>query len=110
MNFIDYFKVTIPTTKYCLKITGIIFTSIGVILWGITETTYGSESILDAIKIFIICFIFGNALGVFIALLAVIDGFRNQKKIILLYKTIPNDLKEKYTLDLSIHITRKYQI
>lgn len=98
MKIRDYYKLTTYTTKNCLKISGIIFTACFSIIWVIAESNNNSGSIIDLIKIFIICFLFGNAFGLFIACLALMEGFRQVKNTISLYDSIPSEIKDRYKL------------
>lgn len=101
MKIKDYYKLTMPTTKSGLKISGIILTAICVIIWitwGMAETHNNSGSIIDPVKTFIICFLAGNTLGLFITYMAFMDGFRQVRNTILLHDSIPSETKERYGL------------
>ncbi|MDR1170282.1 MAG: hypothetical protein LBK97_05560 [Prevotellaceae bacterium] len=102
MKIKDYYKLTKPTTENCLKISGIIFTAFSVIIWGISEVNNSPESIIDPVKVFIICVLTGNTFGLFIACLAFMEGFRQVKSTILLHNSIPPEIKKQYELKMMI--------
>jgi len=98
MNFRDYCKLTKGTTISCIKICGVVFTSICVfiaIVFG-----YKNESFTDAIEICIICFLLGNVLGFLIWFLAITTAYRQVKTIIKFYDSIPNEIIEQFGLEL----------
>jgi hypothetical protein len=99
MKIKDYYILTKPTTKNCLKISGIIFTAISVIIWGIWGVSDSrSESIIEPVRVFVICFLAGNIFGLFIACLAFMEGYRQVKNVSRLYKSIPLKIREQYEL------------
>lgn len=98
MRFRAYFKLTKETTNNCLIICGVIFTTIYAII-AIT-TGYINKSLTDAIEIFILSFLLGNGLGIFIFLLAITTSYKQVKSIQKFYHSIPDSIKEKFGLKL----------
>ncbi|MDR1169312.1 MAG: hypothetical protein LBK97_00565 [Prevotellaceae bacterium] len=99
MKIKEYYILTKPATKNCLKISGIIFTAISVIIWGIWGVSDSkSESIIEPLKIFVICFLAGNIFGLFIACLAFMGGYRQLKNAFRLYDSIPLKIRKQYEI------------
>lgn len=98
MNFRDYYKLTKETTNSCLKICGVIFTSIYAIIAVIIG--YKNESFVDSIEIFVLCFLLGNGFGLFIWVLAITSAYGQTKSMIKFFNSIPNEVKEKFGLSL----------
>ena len=80
MNFREYFKLTKETSKNCLKICGVIFTSIYAIIALITG--YKNVSFADSIEIFVLCFLLGNGFGLLIWALAITSSYGQIKSMI----------------------------
>lgn len=99
ITYIDYLKLTRFTTKHCLRITGVVFTTIAAIIFGITASNY-ADSFPEVIKIFLICFIFGNAFGLFIFFLATLTTYQQVRSVNKLYNSLSDDLKEEYGFDI----------
>lgn len=99
MKLTEYYVLTKDTTKNCLKYCGIIFTSISAIIWGISVVKNSSESIFPII-VFIISFLAGNTLGLFITAIAFMEGFKQVNNTICLYDSIPSDIKKQYSLEI----------
>lgn len=100
MRFKDYFNLTKETTVNCLKICGVIFTSIYTVIAIITG--FKNDSIVGAIEVFIICFLLGNGFGVFIWLLAISSAFSNYKNKTKFYNSIPENIRNEYGLTLVV--------
>lgn len=100
ITFCDYFKITRPTTSYRVKIVGVIFTVITVIIVALNPENYSSNSILEPIKMFVICFLLGNGFGLFIFSLAITEGYKQVKSTIRFYNSIPENIKMKYGIHL----------
>ncbi|MDR1983551.1 MAG: hypothetical protein LBQ28_01825 [Prevotellaceae bacterium] len=100
MKFREYYKLTKITTKNCLKISGVIFTAISAIIYGITETMNRSDSIIEVTIVFFTCFLLGNSFGLFICILAIISGFKQVQSTIHFYNSIPTAIREKFELGL----------
>jgi hypothetical protein len=99
MKIKEYYILTKPTTKSCLKISGIIFTAISVIIWGIWGVSDSKPgSIIEPVRIFVICFLAGNIFGLFIACMAFIEGFMQVKNVFRLYDSIPLEIRMLYKL------------
>jgi hypothetical protein len=100
ITFRDYFEMTRITTNCCIKISGIIFTSIFVIIFVLTEMRYATNSILEPVKWFIICVLLGNGFGLFILFLAITSGYKQVKSTVRFYNSIPENIKIKYGIQL----------
>lgn len=98
MTVKEYFNRTRPTILYCIKICGLIFTVIAVIIS--IAISFKSGETENPIFIFLTCFVFGNLLGIFIAGLAFYSGFLNAKKVFKIYNSIPSDLRSNLGLYL----------
>lgn len=98
MNFREYFKLTKETSKNCLKVCGVIFTSIYAIIALITG--YKNESFADSIEIFVLCFLLGNGFGLFIWALAITSSYGQIKSMIKFFNSIPHEVKERLGLRL----------
>ncbi len=98
MTFREYFILTKETTNSCIKICGVIFTSIYALIAIITG--YRNESFSDSIEIFFICFLLGNGCGLFIWFLAIISAYRQVKIIRKFYDSIPGEIKDRLGLSL----------
>lgn len=99
MSFREYFKLTKETTNYCLKICGVIFTSIYAVVAIITG--YKNESFSDSIEVFVLCFLLGNGVALFVWVLAITNAYRQVKTMAKFYDSIPNEIKEKFGLSLT---------
>jgi|GEM_PF-539525 len=102
MRIKEYYKLTKSATTNCLKISGLIFTTISVIIWGLTEGISVSGSIIIFIKTFILCFLTGNTLGLFITGLAFAEGYLQVKNTIQVYNSIPFEIRDKYDLKIFV--------
>jgi hypothetical protein len=104
LTFWEYFKLTKFTTITFLKITGIIFSTICVILLILTEyedVFILSDSIVTPIKWLIICILCGNGFGLFICIMAVTSSYRDVKSTYLLFFSIPQEIKEKFDITIT---------
>jgi hypothetical protein len=104
LTFWEYFKLTKFTTITFLKITGIIFTTICVIILTLTEYKemfVFSDSIVTPLKWYIICIALGNGLGLFISILALTSAYKSAKSAHLLFLSIPHEIKEKFDIGMS---------
>jgi hypothetical protein len=98
MTFREYYKLTRETTNSCIKICGVIFTSIYAVIAIITG--YRNESFSDSIEIFLICFLLGNGFGLFIWFLAIISAHGQVKAMTKFYDYIPKEIKDRFGLSL----------
>lgn len=96
MTFKDYYKLTRETTKSCMTICGLVFTSIYALFAVIKG--YRTNSVLDSIEIFVLFFILGNGLALFIWFLAIASAHGEYKSILRFYNSIPNGIKERLVL------------
>ena len=99
MTFKDYYKLTIPTTKSCLKLNGIIFTVCFVIIWIISGETDNMSSFSGIIEMILLLFLLGNAFGLFITACLLIVRFIQHKADCRFYMSIPFEIKEQYLLN-----------
>lgn len=100
MTFKEYYKRNKFTTENCLKICGLIFTSIYVVIAIISG--FKSQSFLESLKMFLILFFLGNGLGIFIFLLAILTSYKQTNSIEKLYASIPEIIKDKYGFLISV--------
>lgn len=98
MTFKEYFEITRETTNNCIKLCGVIFTTIYAVIAIISG--YKNDSFSDSIEIFLICFLLGNGLGLFVWFLAIITAHRQVKATKKFYDSIPKEIKDKFGLRL----------
>lgn len=103
MKLTDYYNLTKFTIRNCLKISGIVFTTIYalmVIVLVIKGVDREPDTAIDPVKVFIFCFLAGNLLGLFITIMGFFAGFKQVKDTIILYNLIPDETREQYGLKL----------
>jgi len=100
MKFKEYYKTTKDTTNSCIKICGVIFTSIYVII--AIGTGYKNQSIIDSLEIFVLCFVLGNAFGLFIWLLAITASYSQTKNTIRNFNSIPENIQKEFGFKLFV--------
>lgn len=98
MTFKEYRKLTKSTTKYCLRICGILFSSCFCIIYLFTEAL--STPFLKNILTIAALFLLGNLFAVFIWLLAILTSFAKVKRMSKLIDDIPQDVKEHYKISM----------
>jgi hypothetical protein len=99
MKFRDYYKVTLPTFKFCLKICGVIFTAIAAIIAiGVALKEEMTES---PFLIFLACVVYGNLLGLFISVVGLFSGFYNAKRIFQVASYIPQEIRSSLSMEIN---------
>ena len=102
MTLIEYFRKTIVTTKYCLRITSIVFMVcfVGLFLamkiWG----ELGEEETFVQLYNSIGYFIFVYGMTLFILVLALTTSYSKAKNTTKLFNSIALDIKEKFYFQL----------
>ncbi len=98
MKIRDYFRATLPTFKYCLKICGVIFTAIAAII--AIGISFKENSNVNPFLLFLACLVYGNLLGLFIASVGFISGFYQAKKVFQIASEIPLEIRTSLSLEI----------
>ena len=98
MKFKDYWELTKTTSRYCLRISGVIFTVCFMIIYLITDAM--SDPLRRVLLIAGLCIILGNLFAVFIWLLAILPPYQRTKKLFKLLKELPKSVVDKYNLSI----------
>ncbi|MDR3244864.1 MAG: hypothetical protein LBT50_00345 [Prevotellaceae bacterium] len=108
MTFWEYYRDTKGTTKLCLRVTGILFTTVCAGILVLTELK-GLSSIAEVVKMFIICILLGNGFGFLLCLIAMIVGYRNAKAMMSIFESVPKWIRFKYEIKVAKgSLTSKY--
>lgn len=98
MNFKQYLGFTKEAWLFGMKVAGLVFTTIYV---GIAIATgYQNQSIAEAIEIFILCFLLGNAFALSMCFVLIYTAYRQAKSTIKFYNLIPEEIREEFGLIL----------
>lgn len=109
MTLKEYFKLTLFTTKNCLKISGSILTIIFVIIWILSGEAGTQDSIIEFIGMSIIMILLGNAFGLGITVTGIMVGYGQVKRETRLYEGIPEEIKKQYMLEKTfVTLSPKY--
>jgi len=99
MKIHDYYKATLPTFKSCLKICGVIFTAVAALISIGVAFTEGSAE--NPFLIFLACVIYGNLLGLFIAVVGLISGYYKSKRVFQIASDIPQEIRSSLLMEIS---------
>lgn len=100
MKLLDYYRLTKPTSISCLKISGVIFTSLCFIITFIPGTA--KHTILDYVTFFALCLLLGNSFGALILLVGFFSAYFKAKHIFNLYYSIPESIRNELELQLIV--------
>ena len=93
MNFIDYLRINKKTIIHGLRITGLIFSVVSIIILLLTEDL---SNFWYAAKMYIVALLIGNAFGVFIILLGAINGYTDALSFFKFYDYTSDEFKEYF--------------
>ena len=107
LTFREYFRASRDAIINGLKIWGVVFTVIMVIIMVIAE--WGNfTSITEVTKWLVICFLCGFGLGLFCVSLGVHSEYSRTKATIRFFNSIPQSIKEHYGLYIGDSRTHKH--
>ena len=101
MNFIYYLKINKKTILHGLKITGLIFSVISIIILLLTEDL---SNFWYATKMFTVAILIGNAFGVFIIFLGAINGYTDALSFFKFYDYTSDEFKEYFGIVLKANL------
>ena len=97
VTFREYLKASKDAMLNGLKVFGVIFSVIAVILLILTE--WGNiNSITEIAKYFVFCVLFGNGLGLLLVFIGVAGEYARFKSTIRFFNSIPESIKKRYEL------------
>jgi hypothetical protein len=107
ITFREYYKASKDAITNGLKIFGIVFSVVAVIIWIIFE--WGNVyNLTETVKWFVICVLFGNGLGLVLVLIGLFGSYYDAKSTIRFFNRIPNSIKEHYALFMGDARTNTY--
>ncbi|MBR6093003.1 MAG: hypothetical protein IKQ09_09355 [Bacteroidales bacterium] len=92
----EYIKQTKTTSKYCFRISGIIFSVIFCFLYRLTYAPI--DSFPKILLMLVICVLLGNAFAGFILCCAILSSYSKIKRSLKLIEELPKDVIIKYEI------------
>jgi len=99
MTLVEYYRLNRNIFHLVFKLLGIIFTCVFALLMIVFAMDNKREPI-DAVYLFILCFVLGNFLAFSFLSLAFSDGYNQVKSQIQLFSKIPSELRDSLGLKL----------
>lgn len=98
ITFKEYREKTRATSKYLLRICGVIFSVCFCVIYLLTESS--SSPFLKNLLYCAVCILLGNLFAVFIWLLAITSSFKITKRSYKIIENLPKDIIESYKIFL----------
>lgn len=100
ITFKEYRKQTKMTSKFLLKVCGVIFSVCFCVIYLLTESL--SDPLLKNIIYYIFCILMGNLFAVFIWILAISSSFKITKRSYKIIENLSEDIIDSYKISLMV--------
>ena len=100
ITFKEYRKQTKMTSKFLLKVCGVIFSVCFCVIYLLTDSL--SDPLLKNILYYTICILMGNLFAVFIWILAIYSSFKINKRSYKIIENLPKDIIDSYKISLMV--------
>lgn len=100
ITFKEYRKQTKMTSKFLLKVCGVIFSVCFCVIYLLTESL--SDSLLKNIIYYTFCILMGNLFAVFIWILAISSSFKITKRSYKIIENLSEDIIDTYRISLMV--------
>lgn len=94
----EYIKQTKTTSKYCFRISGIIFSVIICVIYLLTDASV--DPFPKNILMFCVCLLLGNAFAGFILFCAIIASYGKLKRSLKIIDELPKEVRDSYEIRL----------
>lgn len=98
ITFKEYRKQTKKTSKFFLKVCGLIFSVCFCVIYLLTDSS--SDPFLKNILYYAICILLGNLFAVFIWIGAIYISFKDMKRAYQIIENLPKDIVDSYKISL----------